>query len=411
MIEQSNVETNEARVPDHVPSELVRRFDFRTGLGSCPHQVVAELHKGPRIFFSPVSHQVRTAQAAGTWVLTKAEDIRYVLQNPELFTSAAPRAHAMGETWRLIPLELDPPEHGKFRSLLNPQFAPKRLKLLDGKIRDWAIELIERVVANGECDFIPAFAEIYPVGIFLDLLGLPRSYLAMCRRWANGYVHDRARRGQMMAEIKQFLSQEIEQRRAEPGTDDLLTYVTRMQIDGRNINDEEAIGVCFLLFIGGLDTVTSSLSFQFRYLAENADQQERLRADTSLVPDAVEELFRAFPVVTTARLAARDTQLAGVTIRKGDMVTTSTLLSTRDPDEFPNPSQVDFERRPYTHNAFSFGPHRCLGSHLARREMVIAVEEWVRRVPSFRVKSGSQIEALGGGVIGLNTLPLEWQRK
>jgi cytochrome P450 len=127
-----------------------------------------------------------------------------------------------------------------------------------------------------------------------------------------------------------------------------------------------------------------------------------------MIPDAVEELFRAFPVVTTSRFATRDTELAGVRIRKGDMVTTSTLLSTRDPDEFDNPNVVDLTRSPNRHNAFAFGPHRCLGSHLARREIIIAVEEWLRRVPRFHVKPDAIIQAAGGGVIGIDNLPLAW---
>ena len=117
---QPDIEVRDRPVPDHVPPELVDTFDFRTGLGSCPHAVVAKLHEGPRIFYSPVSHQDRAASPTGAWVVTKAEDIRYVLQNPDIYSSAAPRSAAMGEAWKLIPLEMDPPEHGKWRALLNP---------------------------------------------------------------------------------------------------------------------------------------------------------------------------------------------------------------------------------------------------------------------------------------------------
>lgn len=396
------------KVPDHVPPELVQLFDFRTGLGSCPHARVAALHAGPRIFYSPVSHQDRGPSPSGAWVLTKAEDIRYVLQNPELFSSAAPRSYAMGETWRLIPLEVDPPEHGKWRALLNPLFSPNRLKLQEDKIRGWAVELIGQCLAKeGNCDFVADFAVPYPIGIFLSMLDLPLSELPKFRQWVDGIVHDRQRRGAIMAEVKAFIADVIGQRRAAPG-DDLLSTVAQMQVDGRSIDDEEALGISFLLFIGGLDTVVSSASFHFRYLAENPDRQDWLREDFSRIPDAVEELLRAFPVVTTSRITTRDTEIAGVRIRKGDLVTTSTLLSTRDPDEFPNPSEVDLTRSPNRHNAFSFGPHRCLGSHLARREMIIAVEEWLRRVPTFRIGTGPEIKASGGGVVGIDHLPLRW---
>lgn len=409
MSARDKVEPIGEKVPDHVPSDLVHRFDFRTGLGACPHAEVAKLHEGPRIFYSPVGHQDRGAAGAGTWVPTKAEDIRYVLQHPELFSSAQPRSHAMGETWKLIPLELDPPDHDKYRGQLNPLFSPKRLKELEGKIRNWAVELIDLIAPKGKCDFIAEFAELYPVGIFLDLLNLPRSDLPQFRDWAYSIVHDRAGRGAAMQKVKNFLNGVIEERRATPGYGDLVTAVTQMKVDGRPLTDEETMGIVFLLFIGGLDTVTSSLGFHFRYLAENRDDQNQLRSDHSLIPDAVEELFRAFPVVTTSRVATQDTELAGVHIKLGDTVTTSTLLSTRDPDEFPEPNKVDLARTPNRHNAFAFGVHRCLGSHLARREIVIALEEALRRLPPFRIKAGTEIETVGGGVISMKSLPLEWQ--
>jgi cytochrome P450 len=395
-------------VPDHVPAELVQFFDFRTGLGGCPHEVVSRLHAGPRIFYSPVSHQQRASTGHGAWVVTKAEDIRYVLQNPDIFSSAAPRSHAAGETWKLIPLEVDPPEHGKYRTLLNPLFSPKALKSLDEPIRNWAVELIDTVVGQGECDFVRDFAEMYPIGIFLDLLGLPRTELPRFRTWVDVIVHDAGRRGEIMQTLKAYLEGVIDDRMATLGGDDLISQVTRMKIEDRDLSREEMAGIVFLLFIGGLDTVVNSLSFHFRYLAEHPEDQSRLRADPGMIPDAVEEMFRAFPVVTTSRLVTRDTELAGVALRAGDMVTTSTLLSTRDPDEFANPGVVDITRSPNRHNAFAFGPHRCLGSHLARREIVIALEEWMRRVPTFAIREGATITAAGGGVMGIDTLPLVW---
>lgn len=396
------------KVPDHVPPELVHRFDFRTDLGSCPHAKVAELHTGPRIFYTPVSHQDRAGEPMGSWVPTKAEDIRYILQHTELFTSGNPRAGAMGESWPLIPLEVDPPEHGKYRMPLNPLFSPKRLKLMDDSIRNWAVELIERFQDKDGCDFLAAFAEPFSVGIFLDLLGMPKSDLPRVRDWANAIVHDRAGRGAAMLAVKNFLADVIAERTAEPEGDDLVRAVIRMEIDGRPLTSDEVMGIVFLLFLGGLDTVVSSLGYHFRYLAEHPDEQARLRAEPDLIPDAVEELFRAYPVVTTSRFATQDTEFAGVTIKKGDMITASTLLSTRDPDEFSDPNTVDFARSPNRHNAFSFGPHRCLGSHLARREIQIAVEECMRRLPSFQIAPGAELTTLGGGVMGMETLPLIW---
>jgi cytochrome P450 len=396
------------KVPDHVPPELVHVFDFRTDLGPCPHARVAELHKGPRVFYSPVSHQDRGASAAGAWVLTKAEDIRTMLQRTDLFSSAEPRSHAMGESWKLIPLEVDPPEHALFRAPLNPLFSPVRVRQLEPRMRQLAGQLIDGIQDKGTCEFIADFGEPYPVGIFLELMGLPNSELPKFRSWADAIVHDRSRRGEAMRAVKAFLQEKVAERRANPGDGDLVTEVIAMKAGDRCFTDEEVIGAVFLLFIGGLDTVVSSLAYHFRYLAETGQDQERLRADPSLIPNAVEELFRAFAVVTTGRFATQDTEFAGVKIKKGDMVTGSTLLSTSDPDEFSNPTVVDIARSPNRHNAFSFGPHRCLGSHLARREIQIAIEEWMKRIPTFRVRPGTEFTTLGGGVIGMKALPLVW---
>ena len=402
-----NKDFNMSDVPSHVPPELVQYCDFRTGLEAYPHEQLGKLHDGPRIIYSPVSHQDRGAENRGTWVMTKAEDIRYVLQHPELFSSAQPRAQAMGESWRLIPLEVDPPEHLDYRRLLNPLFSPKAVKLQEQAIRNLAIELSEGLAGKGKCDFVSEFCEIYPVSIFLSLLGLPKSNLPQFRTWTNTIVHDRAGRGPAMLEVKNFLNGVIAERQKDPG-DDLVSTITKFEIEGKPLSQEEMMGIVVMLFIGGLDTVVGSLGFQFRYLAENVDKQNMLRDDHDLIGDAVEEMFRAFSIVTTGRIATQDTEYAGVKIKKGDMVTTSTMLSTRDPDEFENPHELDLTRSPNRHNAFSFGPHRCLGSHLARLEVNIALEEWLKRIPEFTVQSDANINALGGGVLGLDSLPLQW---
>ena len=395
-------------VPDHVPSELVHYFDFRTGLGSDPHAAIAALHKGPRVFYSPVGHQNRGAASKGTWMLTKAADIREMLQRADLFSSAEPRSAAMGESWKLIPLEMDPPEHSLYRAPLNPLFSPARVKLLEERLRAIAIERIDAIKDKGECEFVRDFGEQFPVRLFLQLMGLPESELPKFRGWADTIVHDRDRRGDAMAAVKTFLEGHIAERRARPGDGDLVTEVIGMQAGERPFNDVEVLGAVFLLFIGGLDTVVSSLAYHFRYLAEHEQDQQRLRDDPSMIPDAVEELFRAFSVVTTARYVAQDVEFAGVQMKRGDAITASTVLSNTDPDEFSSPEVVNIIRSPNRHNAFSYGPHRCLGSHLARREIQIAMEEWLKRIPTFSVRPGAEIRALGGGVLGVESLPLVW---
>ncbi len=390
------------RLPDHVPANLVHVFDFRTGLGTHPHSTVAALHDGPRVFFSPVHHNA--IPGPGTWVLTRAEDIRAALQDSATFSSNVRRSNS-GLT--LIPLEMDAPDHGKFRALMNPIFSPVRMKQLDAKVRELANELAARCAAKGQCDFVEDFAKPFPVGIFLDLMGLPKENMERFLQWEALIMRDKQTRAGAMQEVSQYLQELIIERRRR-ATDDLISFAVNAKVDDRPLSDAEVIGICVLLFIAGLDTVTSSFAFHFRHLAEHPADQKSLRDDSSLIPSAVEELFRAYAVVNTNRYATRDVDFAGVHIKKGDNVTCSTILASRDPREFDRPNEVSFTRNPNLHNAFSYGPHRCLGSHLARREIIAGIEAWLKAVPAFAIRPGASIHAHGGGVFSLDSLPLVW---
>ncbi|MCK9685652.1 cytochrome P450 [Scleromatobacter humisilvae] len=395
-------ESRTTGVPGHVPPELVREFDFRTGLGDRPHEVVGALHGGPRIVYSTTNHH--HVAGVGSWIPTRAEDIRAVLQDAEAFSSRVVRSSS---ALTLIPLELDPPEHGAFRAIMNPLFSPNRIKVLEAKIRDRARALVENCAAKGESEYIDDFARPLPIGIFVDLMGLPPEDLERFLAWEKLIIHDMGARARTMKEVGDYLSGLIADRRVHP-TDDLITFAVKSEIDGKPLSDAQVLGICVLLFMAGLDTVTSALGFQLRYLAEHPNEQQRLRDDPSLIPAAVEELLRAYAVVNTTRYATRDVELAGVTIKKGDNVTCSTILASRDPREFERSDEVLLDRSPNLHNAFSYGPHRCIGSHLARRELVIGLEEWLKRIPPFRLKDGQALEAHGGGVFGLEALPLVW---
>ena len=393
-------------VPPHVPRDLVRPFDFRTGLGDRPQETIGQLHDGPRIFYSPVHHHAE--HGTGTWVLTHAADIRRVLQDAERFSSKDKTARAKGRGWGLIPLEIDPPDHGKYRALMNPLFSPARIAALEKQVRARAVELIEDLLSRGECDFVTDFAQRFPAAIFVDLMGLPGDRIPQFMEWEGHMLGgDYAAKVRATDEVIAYLEELARQRRTNP-IDDLMSFAVTAEMDGRRLSDGEVMGIVFLLFIGGLDTVASSLGFHFRYLAENPGEQARLRTDPACIPDAVEELLRAFAVVTTSRFARQDVEIGEIIVRAGELVTCSTILASRDPREFPDPARVDLARSPNRHNAFSFGAHRCIGSHLARRELVIAQEEWLKRAPPFAIQPGARIAAHGGGVLGLDTLPLRW---
>jgi cytochrome P450 len=397
-----------ATIPDHVPPELVKPFDFRNGLGDRPHEVIAALHEGPRTFYSPVHQQGEFG--IGHWVFTRAEDIRAVFQDPATFSSENITGRAGGVGAPLVPLEFDPPTHSAYRALMNPIFSPARMKVMESKIRERAAGFIEPLAARGECDFVADFARQFPAAIFVDLMGLPAEEIPQFLAWearmvGSGGVEDkRAATG----EVVQYLKDLCTARRRQPA-DDLVTFAVTAEMEGRKLSDDEVNGMTFLLFIAGLDTVASALGWHMRYLAEHPADQRRLREEPGLIPDAMEELMRAFSTVSSSRWATRDVEIGGVLVRAGDLVTVSTPLANLDPEEFDDPTRVDFGRTPNRHTAFAYGPHRCLGSHLARREMIIAHEEWARRIPPYRMKPGAPLTTHGGGVLGLDTLPLTWR--
>lgn len=187
-----------------------------------------------------------------------------------------------------------------------------------------------------------------------------------------------------------------------------MTFVTQAEIEGRPLTDREVRGMAVLLFVAGLDTVAAAIGFDLYYLAQNIDQQTRLRDHPDQLTLAVEEMLRAFPTITPIRRATCDTQVRGVTIARGDLVACPSMTANRDPDEFPDPDTIHLDREDNRHVAFAYGPHRYLGSHLARREIVIGLEEWLARIPEFRIAPDTAPITHGGFVFGVDQLVLDW---
>jgi cytochrome P450 len=396
-------------VPEHVPPNLVIPFDFHSGpeYQSDPFGHLRTLFTLPRIFYTP-SHYAKP----GAWVVSRNEDVRYVLQHHELFSSTGSVKYSglIGEDWDMIPVELDPPRQTAFRLLLNPIFGPREVGLLDGKIRSTAATLVGGFKDKGECNFISDFARPFPISIFLQIFGLPNDTLLEFADWATGIMSSfdlDVMRSSMRAMVD-YLRLEIDKRRTDP-KGDLISKIVHAKIDGRPITDDEIMGTSFLLFIAGLDTVTSSLAFHFHYLATHPEVQGQLRNDRSLIPAAVEELLRRFAVVSLNRRVVEDTEVAGVRMKKGDWVALSLAAASNDPADFSNPEKFDLHRSTTAaHTAFSYGPHRCLGSHLARRELAAALNGWFDALPQFCVKPGTEPITHGGVIFGIENLELAW---
>jgi cytochrome P450 len=400
-------------IPAHVPPHLV--FDYEDALGpnalDDPFRPAVELLKThPPIFYAR-SRNLGMGPS-GSWVCTRYDDIREVFQNSERYSTRGVFSFQMlvGETWPAIPLSIDPPEHDKYRVLLNPWFSPKAVARLDGRIREVVGRLIDGFQDKGECDVSYGFGRIYPVQVFMELMGFPPPMFESFLAWGYAMLHEmgnleRVRWGASSALA--YLRSFIEEVRRAPG-DNLTSHIVHGKVDGRPLTDDEIIGTMFFLWIGGLDTVAATSSLSFRRLALDAELQRRLRANPDQIGDAVEEFLRTNPTVNSARIAKEDHELHGVQIRKGDRITCLVAAGNFDPDEFDAPDRFEIDRGANRHLTFVAGAHRCLGSHLARRELRIAMTEFLRRIPQFRLKPGAD-RTVVPGLIAAAHLPIVWE--
>jgi len=242
----------------------------------------------------------------------------------------------------------------------------------------------------------------------LDLLGLPQDRMQQFLKWEKEMLHtnDWQVRGNAVRQVKEYLLEEIEARRKAP-RDDYISKVLNFEADGRKWNEEEVFGHCFNLYLGGLDTVTSLLGNIFEYLASHPEHQNSLRNDPSQIVLAVEEFLRAFAPVTAFRIASKEIEIHGQKIMPGEYVAFCTPVVGRDPNFYPNPQEVRFDRKA-PHMSLGSGIHKCLGMHLARLELQIAVEEFVGTLPEFRVKDGFKVGYFVGNILHVPELHLQW---
>jgi cytochrome P450 len=349
----------------------------------------------------------------GFWVLTESGAIREALQHPEIFSSTVVTPLEADPPYRWIPEMLDPPEHTKWRHLLAPHFAPRLMERMEEKVRERCIEIIDGFAGRGHCDFLRDFAWRYPTTIFMDLMGMPLDGLDEFLSWEHDILHltgeedpDRSRAIAAMIAVQQYFSDLIEKKRTEPG-EDLLTAALAWEIEGKPIPQADMLDWCLLMFMAGLDTVSIQLSYAFWHLAGQPEDRARLVAEPGLATPAVEEFLRYFAFVAPSRKVMQDTELGGCPFAKGDMVLLPLSAATRDPANFPDASSVILDRAPNNHIAFGAGPHRCLGSHLARRELRVALEEWHARIPNYRLTPGVDVVE-HGGMYGIDVLELTW---
>ncbi|MDE0699850.1 MAG: cytochrome P450 [Acidimicrobiaceae bacterium] len=342
------------------------------------------------------------------------DDVMTVLQNPQIFSSDG--AAEIGQIRPLIPLEIDPPRHAKYRKLLDPLFAPRRVALLEPSTRALAASLIEAVVDQGHCNFHKAIAEPLPSQVFLTMFGLPVERTAefielkdgIIRPPANKPIEAREHRVATGERIYAVLSEAIGQR-LETREDDFLSQFLDAQVEGTQLTVDEVLDIGYLFFLAGLDTVTASLDCMLAHLAQNPEHQQRLVSNPSDIGAAMEELLRwETPVAGVVRLAVQDTELSGCPIKAGDKVSVNLGSANTDERFWDNADTVDFDRSINKHIAFGGGVHRCLGSHLARMELRVCLEEWHKRVPAYELRPGTT-PRYTTGLRSVENLELVWQ--
>jgi cytochrome P450 len=357
-----------------------------------------------------------TTDAAGYHVFTEQEAIAEGMQRTDLFSSHAIEPITPNPEYRWIPEMLDPPEHTQWRRLLAPMFTPARAAAMTDDIRTQATNLIDELVDEGHCDFMSQFARKYPTAIFLRMMGLPLSELNKFLAWEYTILHGndetdpkRERAAQAMGELAQYFAGVIaEARKDDTGKTDIISAAVRWDIDGDPITDADLLSLCTLIFVAGLDTVAAQLSYIMYTLATDADLRQRIVDDPAVIPSAVEEFLRVYGIVQPGRRVTEDIVFRGCPLKRGDMVLFPLAAAGRDPQQYEDPSTIDFDRGRIRHISFGAGPHRCLGSHLARVELIVGLEEWHRRIPHYSLAAGQNVLEHHSGVYGLNNLPLTW---
>jgi cytochrome P450 len=396
------------QIPTHVPPELVRPIGLTEGpeFLAAPHAFMASLHDThPPIFYSTSQH------AGNAWMLINYEDVTFVLTHPKIFTTkgSTPFPRDPNDYFYMIPLEIDPPEHRKYRGLIDPMLTRQAVAALESSIRQLANRLIDLFLDTGGCEFTTDFGRPLPVSVFLDLMGLPQQMRDTFVGWAMGLLHaqDRNIAQKCMHETVAYLRKAI-QEKTQQRDEGLLSAIVHGQKDGEPLTAQEIFGFTFFLFIAGLDTVFATLNNAFLWLAQNPERRQEIIANPDNIDRTAEELLRVYSVTFSGRTLTEDYELHGVRLKKGDKVTCILPAANYDPAAFANPREVNFNRPRKPIFAFGGGVHSCMGAHLARLEIKIAITEFLRRIPNFQVKEGARIEYWPGGVVGPKAVPLSW---
>lgn len=390
--------------PAHVPAELVRDFDFYR-LPGAETDVLAAWKRlqdeSPDIFWTP--------RYGGHWVVTRADDIERLQADSDTFSYAG---HAIPKNLSPnLPLELDPPEHGPIRAIINPLFSPGVIRRLEDLVRARTIELVDGFRGAGRCEFIADFGRQLPIIVFLGLVDLPLGGRQMLLDLAEIRVRggEPVKREAAKRQLLDYLDAVIRERRENPGSD-VLSAIVSARTDGELTPIDTVKNLLSVVMFGGLDTVATMMGFIARFLATHPEERRRLAASTpEQIGKSIDELTRRHGMVTSARTVRRDIEYKGVTLMAGEQVLGPNMLHGLDERRWLDPMKVDLDRPDARANAsFGAGPHRCPGANLGKAEIRIFLEEWLKRIPDFDLDPDDPPIMASGLVSAILRLPLVW---
>jgi cytochrome P450 len=355
---------------------------------------------------------VRTERFLGCYLPTTYQAVKEIAYDTEHFSSrrVVVRDVRPEITQPSPPITSDPPEHKPAKQLLLPPFTPDAMKKLEPRVRAICNELIDDFIADGRCDAAESYTKHIPVRAIASMLGIPEKDSDLFIRWIHEILELGIRDEDVLMgavhEMSGYFTEHIELRKKHP-TDDLIsTLMNAKDKDGQPLSDKHVLGSLRLLLIAGIDTTWSAIGSSLWHLARTPSDRERLIAEPGLMPIAIEELLRAYSPVTMAREVMKETTISGCPVKPGNMVLLSFPAANRDPAVFPDADKVVIDRKENRHAAFGLGIHRCVGSNLARMEMTVAIEEWLKRIPDFRLDPAGKVRWSEGTVRGPRQLSI-----
>ena len=394
-------------LPSHVPEYLVRDFNIYMppGIDEDFHQAWATLLQE-----DDSCPLVWTQANEGHWLPTRSAIIEEVLTDYTRFSSRSiilPKSHSADHG--LLPTTIDPPEHHFYRKTLNHTMAPASVNAMGDDIRAIVTSLIDGFIDKGSCNFTHDFADILPIRVFLSMMDLPEDDIPQTKYWTDQLIRPDGTItfADALQNLKDYIAPYVDQRMGSDGTD-MLSRMINTETNGRRLSRDEAIKLSIQVFIAGVDTVVNLLGFVFLFLAQSEKHRSQISQGETSAAQAVEEILRRFPIVTVAREVTEDMEFHGVQLKAGDMVAAPTPLAGMDNTFTPNAMAVEFGRKQGNSLTFGRGAHTCPGKNLARVELRIALEEWLKRIPNFHVDESSSV-SFSSGIVGVvNELNLRW---